>query len=79
VTMAFWPTFWAKRFGMVTDKFGCPWIVNGEMIDVAGCRWLLVLHCGRVLGSPLMITATHVVRSFSVMGVRYMPKSCNLF
>jgi hypothetical protein len=28
------PTFWAKRFGMVTDKFGCPWIVNGEMLDV---------------------------------------------
>ena len=35
VTMPFGPTFWAKRFGMVTDKFGCPWIVNGEMIDVA--------------------------------------------
>jgi PhnB protein len=34
VTMALGPTFWAKRFGMVTDKFGCPWIVNGEMIDV---------------------------------------------
>jgi PhnB protein len=34
VTMAFGPTFWAKRFGMVTDKFGCPWIVNGEMIDL---------------------------------------------
>jgi len=32
--MAFGPTFWAKRFGMVTDKFGCPWIVNGEMIDM---------------------------------------------
>lgn len=34
VTMAFGPTFWAKGFGMVTDKFGCPWIVNGEMIEV---------------------------------------------
>jgi len=34
VTMAFGPTFWAKRFGMVTDKFGCPWIVNGEMIEM---------------------------------------------
>lgn len=34
VTMALGPTFWAKRFGMVTDAFGCPWIVNGEMIDV---------------------------------------------
>jgi PhnB protein len=34
VTMPIGPTFWAKRFGMVTDKFGCPWIVNGEMMDV---------------------------------------------
>jgi PhnB protein len=34
VTMPFGPTFWAKGFGMVTDKFGCPWIVNGGMIDV---------------------------------------------
>jgi PhnB protein len=34
VTMAFGPTFWAKGFGMVTDKFGCPWIINGEMIEV---------------------------------------------
>jgi PhnB protein len=34
VTMAFAPTFWAKGFGMVTDKFGCPWIINGEMIDM---------------------------------------------
>ena len=23
-------TFWAKRFGMVTDKFGTPWMVNCE-------------------------------------------------
>jgi PhnB protein len=34
VTMPFGPTFWAKRFGMVIDRFGCPWIVNGEMMDV---------------------------------------------
>ena len=34
VNMPFGPTFWAKGFGMVTDKFGCPWVVNGEMIDV---------------------------------------------
>ena len=34
VTMAFGPTFWAKGFGMVTDKFGCQWIINGEMIEV---------------------------------------------
>ena len=23
-------TFWAKRFGMVTDRFGTPWLVNCE-------------------------------------------------
>lgn len=34
VTMPLQSTFWAKRFGMVTDKFGCPWIINGEMIDM---------------------------------------------
>jgi PhnB protein len=34
VTMPFAATFWAKGFGMVTDKFGCPWIVNGEMIEI---------------------------------------------
>lgn len=32
VTMPFGATFWAKGFGMLTDKFGCPWLVNGEMI-----------------------------------------------
>lgn len=35
VTMPFGATFWAKGFGMLTDKFGCPWLVNGEMIDVS--------------------------------------------
>jgi PhnB protein len=34
VSMPFGPTFWAKGFGMVTDRFGCHWIVNGEMIDL---------------------------------------------
>jgi len=34
VTMPFGSTFWAKGFGMVTDKFGCPWIINGELIEV---------------------------------------------
>jgi PhnB protein len=34
VTMAMAPTFWAKRFGMVTDRYGTPWIVNGEPIPV---------------------------------------------
>lgn len=28
VTMPFEKTFWAERFGMVTDRFGTPWIVN---------------------------------------------------
>jgi PhnB protein len=31
VTMALAPSFWAKSFGMLTDKFGTPWMVNGEM------------------------------------------------
>lgn len=32
VTMPMEPTFWAKKFGMVTDKFGIPWIINGELL-----------------------------------------------
>lgn len=28
VTMPWQETFWAKGFGMLTDKFGIPWIVN---------------------------------------------------
>jgi PhnB protein len=28
VAMPFAETFWAKRFGMVTDKFGIPWMFN---------------------------------------------------
>jgi PhnB protein len=23
-------TFWAERFGMLTDRFGIPWMVNCE-------------------------------------------------
>jgi PhnB protein len=34
VTMALAPTFWAKSFGMVTDKFGVHWIVNGELLPI---------------------------------------------
>ena len=30
VTMPWGPTFWAEAFGMVTDKYGTPWIVNGK-------------------------------------------------
>jgi PhnB protein len=31
VTMPLQPMFWAKIWGMLTDKFGTPWIVNGEL------------------------------------------------
>ena len=30
VTMPMQETFWAQRFGMVTDRFGIPWMVNCE-------------------------------------------------
>jgi len=30
VTMPMQPAFWAKQWGMLVDKFGTPWIVNGE-------------------------------------------------
>lgn len=31
VTMPLQETFWAEAFGMVSDKFGVPWGVNGGM------------------------------------------------
>ena len=30
VGMALQETFWALRFGMVTDRFGIPWMINCE-------------------------------------------------
>lgn len=30
VTMELAPTFWAKQFGMCTDKFGIHWMINCE-------------------------------------------------
>jgi PhnB protein len=30
VTMPMQPAFWARRWGMLIDRFGTPWIVNGE-------------------------------------------------
>jgi PhnB protein len=30
VQMPIQPTFWALRFGMVTDRFGMPWMINCE-------------------------------------------------
>ena len=34
VTMPMQPAFWAKRWGMLVDKFGAAWIVNGELIPI---------------------------------------------
>ena len=33
VTMPLAPAFWAKTFGMLTDRFGVSWAVNGEPIE----------------------------------------------
>ncbi len=30
ITMPMQETFWAKRFGMLVDRFGIPWMVNCE-------------------------------------------------
>ena len=30
VLMPYQPTFWASGFGMVTDRFGTPWMINCE-------------------------------------------------
>jgi PhnB protein len=27
--MPYGKTFWVEAFGMVTDRFGTPWLVNG--------------------------------------------------
>jgi PhnB protein len=32
VTMPFSPTFWAAKFGMLVDKYGVAWIINGELV-----------------------------------------------
>jgi len=34
VTMPMQPAFWAKIFGMLVDRFGTPWIVNGELLPI---------------------------------------------
>jgi PhnB protein len=31
VTMALQPMFWATIWGMLTDRFGTAWIINGEL------------------------------------------------
>lgn len=30
VRLALTETFWAKKFGMLVDKFGTPWMINCE-------------------------------------------------
>jgi uncharacterized glyoxalase superfamily protein PhnB len=32
--MAMTAAFWAKIFGMVVDKYGVAWIVNGEPLQI---------------------------------------------
>jgi PhnB protein len=32
ITMPLQPTFWAKTWGMLIDKFGTPWTVNYERV-----------------------------------------------
>lgn len=32
VFMPMGPTFWAKAFGMLTDRFGTPWMVSGGAV-----------------------------------------------
>lgn len=34
VTMPMSPTFWARTFGMLTDRFGISWAVNGEPMPI---------------------------------------------
>ena len=34
VTMPLMPAFWAKTFGMVTDRFGVSWGINGEPLNL---------------------------------------------
>ena len=33
VSMPMAPAFWAKTFGMLTDRFGTPWSINGCLIS----------------------------------------------
>jgi PhnB protein len=33
INMPIGPTFWAQRFGALTDKFGIPWLVNGGFMQ----------------------------------------------
>lgn len=48
VTMPMAETFWAQRFGMLTDKFGTPWMINCEARAAAA----------ETLGKPFVISRT---------------------
>ncbi len=34
VTMPMAPSFWAKSFGMLLDRFGTPWLINAELLPL---------------------------------------------
>ena len=34
VTMPMQPAFWAETWGMLTDRFGTPWAVNGALLPM---------------------------------------------
>ena len=34
VTMPFGKTFWAEAFGMLVDRFGTHWMVNGKLVSM---------------------------------------------
>ena len=36
ITLALEETFWGARFGMVTDKYGIPWMLNHSIGDQVG-------------------------------------------
>lgn len=39
VRMPLQETFWAQRFGMLTDRFGTPWMINCELPrDMRSCQ-----------------------------------------
>jgi PhnB protein len=38
VTMPIQRTFWAERFGMLVDRFGIPWMINGGQPAPAGAQ-----------------------------------------
>ena len=54
VTMPIAETFWAHSFGMLTDKFGTPWMVNCEkaMVSAAGDAAAMPFVIQRTFDAP---------------------------